>query len=149
MILTGPAIAEAIASGAIAFTPFTERALNPNSIDIHLGDAITDLTGQTIDARDPVQGVPAPLPADGLWLKPGGLYTAESHEQFGAARHVPIVHGKSNIARAGLFVHVNGDMVDLGPAKPFVFQLVPVLPIRVYPRMAIAQVTFWRVTDEI
>jgi dCTP deaminase len=147
MILTGPRIAAAIEAGDIVFAPF-EGATNPNSIDLRIGDALRDHSTQTIDAATPAEPPPLlALPPNGLWLQPGGLYTAESHETFGSSRYVPIVHGKSSIARAGLFVHVNGDMVDLGHVGRFVFQLVPVIPILVRPRMAIAQVTFWTVED--
>jgi dCTP deaminase len=147
MILTGPHIAAAIAAGDITFEPF-DGATNPNSIDLRIGDGLRDHSGETIDVAAPGPTPPlADIPAGGLWLMQGGLYTAESHEIFGSSRYVPIVHGKSSIARAGLFVHVNGDMVDLGQVGRFVFQLVPVIPILVRPRMAIAQVTFWRVED--
>jgi len=146
MILTGPRILDAIAAGEIVCTPF-DGAANPNSIDIRLGETIRDFAGLSIDAAAPVTPAPRPIPADGLWLTPGGLYTAESRETFGSTRYVPIVHGKSSIARAGLFVHVNGDMVDLGAIAPFTFQLVPVAPVLVRPGMAIAQVTFWTVSD--
>jgi dCTP deaminase len=149
MILTGPRIEAAIAAGDIVFSPFN-GATNPNSIDIRLGATIRDHSSATIDAA--TQSSPpaaTPIPPDGIWLKPGGLYTADSLETFGSARFVPIVHGKSSIARAGLFVHVNGDMVDLGLVAPFTFQLVPIAPILVKPGMAIGQVTFWTVADAI
>lgn len=149
MILTGPHIAAAIAAGDIVVTPF-DGATNPNSIDIRLGPTIRDYSQARIDAAAPAPAPPErALPPEGLWLQPGGLYTAESRETFGSARYVPIVHGKSSIARAGLFVHVNGDMVDLGVVAPFTFQLVPTAPILVKPGMAIAQVTFWTVTDAL
>lgn len=149
MILTGPRIAAAIEAGDIAFSPF-DGATNPNSIDIRLGAALRDHSHTMIDAAAPGPAPPLlPIPDEGLWLAPGGLYTAESLETFGSSLYVPIVHGKSSIARAGLFVHVNGDMVDLGLIAPFTFQLVPVIPMRVRPRMAIAQVTFWTVSDEV
>ncbi|MBU6372656.1 MAG: dCTP deaminase [Alphaproteobacteria bacterium] len=149
MILTGPHIAAAIAAGDITLTPF-DGATNPNSVDIRLGATLRDHSGLEIDAAADAPLPPEqPLPAEGVWLRPGGLYTAESRETFGSSRYVPIVHGKSSIARAGLFVHVNGDMVDLGVVAPFTFQLVPTAPILVRPGMAIAQVTFWTVSDAL
>ena len=82
MILTGPHIAAAIAAGDIIVTPF-EGATNPNSIDIRLGATIRDYSNARIDAA---AGAPPPpaqtLPAEGVWLQPGGLYTAESRETF-------------------------------------------------------------------
>jgi dCTP deaminase len=149
MILTGPRIEAAIAAGDIVFSPF-DGATNPNSVDIRLGASIRDHSSALIDAAAHAPAPAAtPIPEEGIWLKRGGLYTADSRETFGSARYVPIVHGKSSIARAGLFVHVNGDMVDLGLVAPFTFQLVPVAPVLVKPGMAIAQVTFWTVADAI
>jgi dCTP deaminase len=144
--LTGDAIERAIADGRIEFDPFARSALNPNSIDIHLGSRLTELTGSVVGPDAPARGREIELPKAGLVLAPGSFYLATSVERFGSAHFAPIVHGKSNIARAGMFVHVNGDMVDLGVIDHFQFQLVPLLPIRVKPGMAIGQVTFWSVT---
>jgi dCTP deaminase len=147
MILTGPAIEAAIAAGEIAFTPFVAAAVNPNSIDLRLGDCLRRIGP---DGPNP-DGSPAEiihLDADGVFLQPGQLYLIDSLERFGSALYAPMVHGKSNIARAGLFVHANGEMVDRGMIAPYEFQLAPVLPIKVYAGMAIAQVTFWSVADD-
>lgn len=143
MILTGDAIAQAITDGRITFDPFSSAKLNPNSIDIHLGDSIQAVAAAP-DADAKTRAETA-LPAPGMMLEPGSLYLAKSRERFGSGDFAPFVHGKSNIARAGLFVHVNGEMMDLGVVDHFQFQLAPILPIRVFPGMAIAQVTFWSV----
>lgn len=140
MILTGPAIAAAIVDGALHFSPFAARALNPNSIDIHLGETLLHIAKDKPDA--PPRRMT--LPREGIYLEPGQLYLIDSRESFGSDVFVPMVHGKSNIARAGLFVHANGEMIDLGAIGPYQFQLFPVLPIKVFPGMAVAQVTFWR-----
>lgn len=141
MILTGAAIQAAIAEGALKFSPFDAAALNPNSIDIHLGDSLLCVP------KAASGGAPVRLALDalGLFLDPGQLYLIDSREHFGSDQFVPMVHGKSNVARAGLFVHANGEMVDLGQFGPYQFQLFPVLPIRVWAGMAVAQVTFWQV----
>jgi dCTP deaminase len=141
MILTGPAIRAAIANGSLRFSPFDAAALNPNSIDIHLGDTLLQVAKNAPDAA-PTR---LPLDAQGRFLEPGQLYLIDSRESFGSDTLVPMVHGKSNIARAGLFVHANGEMIDLGAFGPYQFQLFPVLPIRVFAGMAVAQVTFWTV----
>jgi dCTP deaminase len=141
MILTGAAIRAAIAEGALHFSPFDAAALNPNSIDIHLGDSLLCVP-KAAAAGAPVR---LKLDAAGLFLEPGQLYLIDSRERFGSNQFVPMVHGKSNVARAGLFVHANGEMVDLGHVGAYQFQLFPVLPIRVWAGMAVAQVTFWQV----
>ncbi len=145
MLLTGHAIGEAIARGEIVFEPFSPERLNPNSISLQLGASITEVRDGVIEAGALVAGQAQPIPQTGALLAPGALYLAHSLERFGSAVYAPIVHGKSNIARAGLFIHANGEMVDLGVIGHFEFQLTPVLPIRVFAGMAIGQVTFWRV----
>lgn len=145
MILTGDAIRQAILDRAIEFEPFADEKLNPNSIDLHLGDAIAEV----VVVGDGAEPAYQPLTPEGLLLTPGCLYLARSRECFGSNRFAPMVHGKSNIARAGMFVHVNGELVDVGVVNHFEFQLVPMLPIRVRPGMAIAQVTFWAIAHEI
>jgi dCTP deaminase len=141
MILTGAAIRAAIEEGKLHFSPFDAAALNPNSIDIHLGDSLLCVP-KAASAGPPVR---LPLDAAGMFLEPGQLYLIDSRERFGSDHFVPMVHGKSNVARAGLFVHANGEMVDLGQVGAYQFQLFPVLPIRVWAGMAVAQVTFWQV----
>jgi len=142
VILTGDAIKQAILDRTIEFDPFAEDKLNPNSIDLHLGDALCEITDGSASTQLPPYEALAP---EGRLLKPGSLYLAPSRERFGSSVYAPIVHGKSNIARAGMFVHINGELVDVGVVDHFQFQLLPMLPIRVTPGMAIAQVTFWSV----
>jgi dCTP deaminase len=147
MILTGEAIRAAIANGDIQMTPFAPATLNPNSIDIHLGDSVVDLGETIVDAAQPLPDVQTPVPPEGMMLRPGRLYLAPSRERFGSKVYAPMVHGKSNIARGGLFIHANGELIDRGVIGVFQFQLAPTLPIRVFAGMAIAQVSFWSVRD--
>lgn len=145
MILTGDAIKRAILDRTIEFDPFAEDKLNPNSIDLHLGDALCEL----VVTGEGAQPSPyEPLKPEGRLLTPGSLYLAPSRERFGSNTFAPMVHGKSNIARAGMFVHVNGELVDVGLVSHFQFQLLPMLPIRVTPGMPLAQVTFWSILSE-
>lgn len=145
MILTGAAIGQAIEDGRIVFDPFEASRLNPNSIDIHLGAEIREVESLGSADNAAVTRSETPLTSEGFILRPGALYLARSRERFGSTHFVPFVHGKSNIARAGLFVHINGEMIDLGAMDHFEFQLAPVLPIRVHSGMAIGQVSFWSV----
>lgn len=143
MILTGPAIEEAIATGDIVFEPYAGARVNPNSIDLHLGDDLRRVVRDRDGRAKPVE--PLTLSSDGIFLEPGHLYLIHSRERFGSTRYAPFVHGKSTIARAGLFVHANGEMIDVGDIGRYEFQLYPVMPIKITPGMAIAQVTFWLV----
>jgi len=48
-----------------------------------------------------------------------------------------------------LFLHVTADIIDIGSHGHVTFQLHSTLPIRLYPGMAIAQVTFWKPKGKI
>ena len=79
----------------------------------------------------------------------GDFVIGHSAEVVGSDHYVPIVHAKSGIARLGLFVHITADLIDLGSLGQIGFQLHSTLPIRLYPGMTVAQVTFWKPKGEI
>ncbi|MGH3868848.1 MAG: dCTP deaminase [Pseudonocardiaceae bacterium] len=89
------------------------------------------------------------LPEEGLCLKGGGFYLGFSQEQVGSEHFVPVLHAKSGTARAGLFVHVTANLIDIGSIGNLTFQLAPVLDVIVRPGMALAQVSFWKPIGEI
>lgn len=72
-----------------------------------------------------------------------------SCERIGSNSYVPIVHARSGIARLGLFVHVTADLIDIGSIGVITFQFYATLPVKVYPGMKIAQVSFWQPKGEI
>ncbi|MFE7133538.1 dCTP deaminase [Streptomyces sp. NPDC057638] len=142
MILTGPEIQARVASGEITLRPFDPALLSPNSYDLHLDD-IGWYREKVLDcARDnPFER--HTIPPEGLVLSPGRIYLAATAETIGSDHVVPIVRARSSIARLGLFVHVTADLIDLGSHGRLTLQLHAVQPVRVYPGLRIAQITFW------
>lgn len=143
MILSGTAIASAIRKNEIVFEPFVTQRLNPNSIDVCLGERLLRYTDDIIDPASPAAFEYVDIPADGIVLDPGEFVLGATAERVGSCKFVPIVHGKSGIARAGLFAHVTADLIDIGSVGNLTLQLLASIPIKLYAGMPIAQVSFW------
>jgi dCTP deaminase len=149
MILSGPEIAKQIELNAITMKPYDPSRLNPNSIDLSLGDTLLRYRDGIIDPRVEPHVEELTIPSSGLTLEAGGFCLGASRETVGSAKFVPIVHGKSSTARAGLFVHVTADLIDIGSIGTITFQLYSSLSIVLYPGMLIAQMSFWVPMGEI
>lgn len=149
MILSGPEIRRQVESGVITVTPFEPGHVNPNSIDLTLGNVILRYCDSIIDPRVEPTVIEEKIPETGLLLEPLGFCLGSSREVVGSREFVPMVHAKSSTARAGLFVHVTADLIDIGSVGTITFQLFSTLPLLVFPGMRIAQVTFWKPQGEI
>lgn len=149
MILTGHEIRRQIEENHITVTPFDAGCLNPNSIDLTLDDTILRYRDPIIDPRVEPQVTEHRIPEEGLLLEPMSFCLGSSREIVGSTRYVPMVHAKSSTARAGLFVHVTADLIDIGSIGTITFQLFSTLALRVYPGMRIAQMSFWKPQGEI
>lgn len=149
MILTGHEIRRRVEANEIVVTPFNADFINPNSIDLTLDDKILRYRDPIIDPRVEPEVIEEKIPEDGLVLEPMSFCLGSSREIVGSTRYVPMVHAKSSTARAGLFVHVTADLIDIGSIGTITFQLFSTLALRVYPGMRIAQMTFWKPQGEI
>ncbi len=149
MILTGKKILEEIESGKININPFVSERVTSNSYDLALGDTVIRYLAGVIDPRVPAMYEEITIPENGLVLNKGDFVLGHSEEVIGSDLYVPIIHGKSGTARMGLFVHVTADLIDIGSHGVTTFQLYATLPVRIYPGMPIAQVTFWKPYGQI
>lgn len=149
MILTGARIAAEHKAGKIDIRPFDAGQLSPNSYDFLLGPVVLGYKSYILDCKRRNDTVAIPLPEDGLVLQPGRIYLGHTIEIMGSDHYVPIIRGRSSVARLGLFVHVTADLIDIGSHGQLTLQMHAVQPVRIYPRMRIGQVTFWKVEGRI
>jgi dCTP deaminase len=149
VILSGPEIRRQVERDSITVTPFDPDHLNPNSIDLTLGDTILRYRNEVIDPREEQDVEEITIPRTGLLLEPLGFCLGSSREIVGSTEFVPVVHAKSSTARAGLFVHVTADLIDIGSIGTVTFQLFSTLPLRIFPGMRLAQMTFWKPQGDI
>ena len=149
MILTGPRILEEVRKGNITIEPFDQALINPNSCDFRLGDCVKVYKGRVLDTRKVNKTTTVRIPESGMELSPATLYLGHTFEAIGSNVYVPVIRGKSSTGRLGLFIHITADLVDIGFCGQLTLMLHAVQPIRIYPRMRIGQVTFWKVAGSI
>lgn len=143
MILTGKKIMAEVKKGKIDIVPFDKCRVTTNSYDLSLGNTIIRYKQDIIDPKCQASYEEITIPEDGLVLNAGDFVLGHSKERIGSDLYVPLIHGKSGTARMGLFVHVTADLIDIGSHGVTTFQLYATLPVRLYPGMLIAQVSFW------
>lgn len=149
MILTGKEIAKEVGKGGITITPFDPDCITTNSYDLAIGDHLLKYREEILDPRKNNQVEELIIPENGLVLPGGSFHLGASRERIGSNFYVPIIHAKSGIARLGLFVHVTADLIDIGSCGVTTFQLFATIPVRIYPGMKLAQVSFWQPKGEI
>jgi dCTP deaminase len=149
MILTGNAIVRARSAGELVIDPFKPSNVGPNSYDFRLGNRCKTYRPTVLDSLKPNRVEEFIIPSDGMVLCPSRLYLVNTVETMGSTKYVPIIKGRSSIGRLGLFINITADLIDIGSINQWTLQLHCVAPVRVYPGMAIGQVTFWKVHGAI
>jgi dCTP deaminase len=149
MILTGQEIVKEVRHERIWISPFEIARVQPNSYDFRLGSTLLRYTAEILDVRAENAYETFEIPEDGYVIRPDRLYLGHTSEIMGSNTYVPIIRGRSSVARLGLFVHVTADLIDIGSRNQWTLQLHAVQPLRIYAGMLIGQVTFWRVQGEI
>ncbi len=145
MILTGCEIKEKITSGKILISPFRESSINPNSYNYHLGAEIKTIPpGTEINPLSNFENNLTVMDKKGMILTPGNLYLGVTEEKIGSSSYVISLIGRSSIGRLGLFMQVSADLSNIGIFHRWTLELVPTVPIRVYPGIPIGQVSFWK-----
>lgn len=144
MILTGPEIIKQVASGRIQIDPFSTEQINPNSYNFRLGETIKYYVNDVLDPKVKQEVKELRIGPDGYVLNPGRIYLGHTLEIMGSDFYVPLVKGRSSSARLGLFIHITADLIDMGSHNQWTLQLYAVQPIRLYAKMLIGQVTFWK-----
>lgn len=146
MILTGNEISKQVKKGTIYLKPYSSKLLNPNSYNYRLGDTLLQLCDKVIDTKKKQIAKEIKIPKSGYILQPNITYLGSTLESIGSDKFVPTLTGRSSVARLGLFLQVNADLGHLGTNHCWTLELVCVQPIKVYPRMKIGQIAFWKPT---
>ena len=151
MVLTKDDIIKAIENGDIVIDPLRLDKVQVNSVDLHLSPYIITLEGKhedymdnpygIIDVRFPPDLTYKEIGADGLILWPNRVYLGSTIERTKTPKHVPIMHGKSSIARLGISVHDAG-FGDIGFKGHWTLELSVKQPVRIYAGIPICQLSF-------
>lgn len=152
-------------------TPFTEKNLNPASLDLTLGNQVavysdftycatadrprdrpfagegiapvTSLPGKCLDVREKSSIRTWTIDPELGWvIMPGVGYLMHTAERVLAVDTVPIVDGKSSLGRVFLQVHMTAGYGDAGFDGQYTLEVQSVFPVRLYPGMRICQIRF-------
>jgi dCTP deaminase len=142
MILSKNEIDRQVRAGRIRIAPYDASRLNPVSYNYRLGTELIEVPCDEEWYKEEL--VTAIIPKDGYLLRADQLYLANTEEEIGSDHYVVSLTGRSSIGRLGLFVQISADLGNLGASHRWTLELHCIQPIKVYPRMTIGQVSFWR-----
>ncbi|HXX55022.1 MAG TPA: dCTP deaminase [Methanoregula sp.] len=150
MILVDWQIRDRIERGFIAIDPFDPTLIQPNSIDIRLGNHFVwyRKSRDVIDPYDShtVSSGIEEATADFFVIEPGAFILARTLEAITLPDNiVATIEGKSSIARLGVTLHQTGGWIDAGFRGTITLEMANVntRPVKVYAGMPIGQLVFY------
>jgi dCTP deaminase len=157
VILSDRTLREQLAAGRIVIDPLDESLIQPSSIDVRISNlfrvfrnhtrGVIDVKQDMVDLTELVE-----IPDDGddhFILHPGEFVLGSTYERVAVPDDlVGRVEGKSSLGRLGLLIHSTAGFIDAGFDGHITLELANVasLPITLYPRMKIGQVSFMQMT---
>ena len=155
MILSDRTIREQLEGGGIVIDPIGENAIQPSSVDLHVDRWFRVFRNDTTPYIDPKQAQEdltelVEVDEDGAFiLHPGEFVLGSTFERVALGDDlVARLEGKSSLGRLGLLIHSTAGFVDAGWDGHLTLELSNVanLPIAIYPRMKIGQISFLQMT---
>lgn len=153
--LSDRTIREELAAGRIVIEPLADGAVQPASVDLRLGRAILVFRNNRvpyIDVRSMNERLTEEVVIgddDPFMLHPGEFVLGSTLEHVEVPSDlVARLEGKSSLGRVGLLIHSTAGYVDPGWKGRLTLELsnVSSLPITLYHRMKIGQISFLRLT---
>jgi dCTP deaminase len=155
VILSDRTLREALAAGRIEVEPLDPACIQPSSIDVKLDRyfrVFRNHTAGVIDVKADMTGLTelVETPDDGVFmLHPGEFVLGSTLERVKVPDDlVARIEGKSSLGRLGLLIHSTAGFIDAGFDGHVTLELANVanLPITLYPRMKIGQISFLAMT---
>jgi dCTP deaminase len=155
VILSDRTIREEIERGRIEIDPFEPACVQPSSVDLHVDRTFRVFHNQRhpfIDVKKEMTDLTelVEVPEDEPFiLHPGEFVLGSTYERVRLPDDlVARLEGKSSLGRLGLLIHSTAGYVDPGWDGYLTLELSNVanLPITIYPRMKIGQISFFRLS---
>ncbi len=147
MILSGQQI-ESRLDDDIVIDPYNPQQLNSNSVNLTLHNELMTYEEVVLDMRKANRVRRVPIPQDGYVLKPNQLYLARTVERTETHNLVPMIEGRSSVARLGLFINATGGFGDVGFCGYWTLQMFAVQPVRIYPGVPICQIFYHEIIGD-
>ena len=155
MVLSDRTIREELEKGRIVIQPLGEGCIQPASVDIHLDRQVLVFRNNRVpfvDVRTNAERLTEKVVIgddDPFMLHPGEFVLGSTLEHVELPDDlVARLEGKSSLGRIGLLIHSTAGYVDPGWQGHLTLELSNVsnLPITLYHRMKIGQISFLRLT---
>lgn len=150
MILVDWQIVDRIGRGFIVIDPYDPELIQPNSLDIRLGNHFVwyEPCDEIIDPyqKESVVSRTQEMTADSIVLYPGQFVLAETMELISLPDNiVASIEGKSSIARLGVELHQTGGWIDAGFRGSITLEMCNVnqRPVRMHAGMPVGQLVFY------
>ena len=147
MILSGQQI-ESRLDDDIIIDPYDPQQLNPNSLNLTLHNELMIYEEVVLDMRKANRVRRMPIPQDGYVLKPNQLYLARTAERTETHNLVPMLEGRSSVARLGIFINATGGFGDVGFCGYWTLQMFAIQPVQNYPGIPICQIFYHEIIGE-
>lgn len=138
MILTGKKILKEILKSKITINPFDKNNLNPNSYNYRLGRFLKKIENNKIENID-LKKYP-----DGYIIEKTKLYIGSTFEVIGSKKYAMSLIGRSSMGRLGLFLQISANLGHVYSEHNWTLEIVSCLNIKIYYKMKIGQVSFWK-----
>lgn len=151
--LSDATIRALVDEGRIKVDPYEPENVQPSSLDVRLGDSFRVFHNHrvsAIDLREPPQNLTEEVTLgedEPFVIHPGEFCLGRTLEWVELPDDVVSrVEGKSSLGRLGLIVHATAGFVDPGWKGTLTLELnnLTRVPIRLYPGLLIAQLSFMR-----
>src|SRR6187455_1795563 len=158
MILSDRDIRAALEAGRIVIDPFVPDAVQPSSVDLHLGNRFRVFRNNRTAVIDPREEQPeltelVEIAGDEPFiLHPNEFVLGATFERVALPDDlVARLEGKSSLGRLGLLIHSTAGYVDPGWEGTLTLELSNVanLPIKLYDGMKIGQISFFRMSSPV
>ncbi|WP_048152989.1 dCTP deaminase [Methanolacinia paynteri] len=150
MILVDWQLQDWIRRGFIKIEPSDNSYIQPNSVDIRLGNHFVwyDECDEVIDPydRESIESHYQEKHADYIDIPPGMFLLAETLETITLPEDVvATIEGKSSIARLGITLHQTGGWIDAGFSGTITLEICNAnqRPVRLHAGMPIGQLVFY------
>lgn len=157
MILSDETIKQEIQSGRIVINPLDPSSIQPSSVDLHLDKyfrVFRNHSTKVIDVKENQEDLTELVEVsdtEPLILHPNEFVLGSTLELVSLPDDlVGRLEGKSSLGRLGLLIHSTAGFVDPGWSGHLTLELSNVanLPITLYPKMKIGQISFLKMTTK-
>jgi dCTP deaminase len=156
VVLSDAAIRRAIDTGAIGIDPYEPELMQPSSLDVRVDRFFRVFRNSRypfIDVRVEQEELTELVEVEGdeaFILHPGEFVLGSTLERVTLPNDlVARLEGKSSLGRLGLLIHSTAGFIDPGWDGHVTLELSNVanLPITIYPRMKIGQISFVQLSE--